>query len=202
MLIPLIFKNNDTDDRKTKIGKVNSILARMIYSFTLSKKVGILEGYGNEMSIKSTAVGNFDTVITFNKGAFSVYGGIVLIEQDTEWTIPNVTNGSIGVEINLNEEPGYEVCFYAGDNPPASRDNLQDNETQGVYYFEIYRYSVTGGTFTQLSKTTQKIKSNANLGDILDGTIAVPKANVIVPSATTSNSVSFYVGENLVKLEW
>lgn len=203
MIIPLIFKNNDTESVKTKIGKVSSKLARMIYSFTLGGKIGILKDYGGECSIKQSVVGNLGTTtVTFNKGALSVYGGIIYIEQDTTLEVPNETNGSIGVVIDLSANAGLEAVFYAGANPPSYSDNLQNNESNGKYYFELYKYTVAGTTFTVTSTTNKFIYSNSYLGNVIEGNQAVPKASRVEASASTSNSVSFYVGENLVRLEW
>ena len=202
-LIPLIFKNNDTENVKTKIGKVSSKLARMIYSFTLSNKVGILKGYGGECSIFNKVVGGLGkTTITFNKGALSVYGGIVLIEQGTELEVPNVTNGSIGVYIDLTKGAGEEVSFKAGLDTPTDSDDLQANETTGKYYFELYKYSVSGTTCTITETTDKFIESNQYFGNVINGTQSVPKASKIVPSATSENSVSFYLGDNVVRMEW
>lgn len=203
MLRPLIFKNNDTETVKTKIGKVSSQLARMIYSFTLSGKVGILKDYGSECSIAQSVVGGLGkTTVTLNKGAVSIYGGIIYIEPNTTIEVPNVTNGSIGIYVDLSENAGKEAVFKAGENPPTDTDDLQANETTGKYYFELYKYSVSGSTFSTTSKTDKYIYSNKYLGDVIEGSQPVPKANQIVPSATTSNSVSFYIGEKLVKMEW
>jgi hypothetical protein len=200
MLVGLTFKNNDTEQVKTKIGKVSSSLQRMINSYFFSDKVGILKGYANECSIFNQVVGTLGkTTITFNKGALSIYGGVVLIEQGTTLEIPNVANGSIGVYVDLSQEAGKEVSFYAGANPPTDADNLQDNEITGKYYFELYEYSVSGTTFTITSKTDKFIVENE---DFTSGETAVAKANKIVPSETTNNSVSFYLGENIVRLEW
>lgn len=206
MLIPLIFKNNDTEEQKTKIGKVSSKLARMIYSQNLSGKVGIFKGYGNELSFPQPAVGSPNTTITFNKGALSVYGGIVYVEQGTTLAVPNVANGSIGVYIDLTQEAGNEVSFYAGDNPPTDEDNLQDNETTGKYYFELYKYNVSGTTFRTTSKTEKFIESQSEITDkfnkILDGTRSVPRASKVDAFQTSDNSVSFYVGDNYIYMEW
>lgn len=203
MLRALIFKNNDTPENPTKIGKVSSALQRMIYSFTMSGKVGILKGYGNECSIKQSNVSELGTTaVTFNKGAVVVYGGICLLEQDTVLNVPNVANGSIGVLVDLSKEAGQEVELYAGDSPSAKKDNLQDKENDGVYYFELYKYSVTGVQFSAISKTNEFIQPNENLSKILDGSLPVPKASQIVPVASGVDYLTFYVGTNLVRLEW
>lgn len=209
-LIGIIFKNDDkpaTQDKPaelSKTGRVSSELGRMIYSFTLSDKVGILKDYGNEISIKGNSIPSERgiTEVTFNKGAVSIYGGIGIVEQDTILEVPNVSNGSIGILVDLGAEAGKEMIFYAGDSPSPKRDNLQDNEKDGIYYFELYKYSVTGSQFSIISKTNQFIRPNSALASVLDGTTSVPKANQIVPSSVEDNSISFYVGSHLVKLEW
>lgn len=205
MLIPLIFKNNDTEAVKTKIGKVSAKLQRLINSYLFIDKVGILDGYGNNCNIQlPVVVGTLGkTTITFDKGALSIYGGVVYIEQGTTLEIPNVTNGSIGIYVDLSNnpgnEPGFEVSFYAGDNPPTDTDNLQDNEVTGKYYFELYKYSTAGNNFEILKKTNKIIKTAV---DYSNENNSVAKANKIVPSATTDNSVSFYIGDNVIRLEW
>ena len=40
MLIPLIFKNNDTDQTKTKIGKITPALERAMRSYSFANKTG------------------------------------------------------------------------------------------------------------------------------------------------------------------
>ena len=198
-LIPMIFKNNDTVETKTKIGRVTSTMQRMINSFLFSGKVGILKGYANECSIASSIGGASTTTITFNQGALSIYGGVILIEQGTILEVPNVANGSIGIYVDLSRGAGNEATFYAGANAPTDADNLQDNEVAGKYYFELYKYSVTGTTFTQTQKTDKFINENEDYGS---GEKAVAKANQIVPSSVGLNSVSFYVGDNVIRMEW
>ena len=207
MIIPLIFKNNDTETQKTKIGKVSSKLARMIYAQNLSGKVGIFKGYGNECSIYQSVVGSLGkTTITFNKGAISIYGGIVYIEQGTTLEVPNETNGSIGIYVDLSQEAGNEVSFYAGGNPPTDVDNLQDNETTGKYYFELYKYSVSGTTFKTISKTDKIIEPQSDLTDklnkIVEGTNPVPRASKVDAIINSDNSIGFYVGDNYIVMEW
>lgn len=206
-LIPLIFKNNDTENIKTKIGKVSSKLARMIYSHNLTGKVGILKSYGNECNISNQVVGSLGkTTITFDKGALSVYGGIVYIEQGTTLEIPNVSNGSIGVYVDLTQQAGNEVSFYAGNDVPTDKDNLQNNENSGKYYFELYTYTVSGTSFTILSKTDLFIKPQSEITEslerILDSTNAVPRASRLDAVSQTENSVSFYIDNNLIRMEW
>lgn len=167
MLIPLIFKNNDTDEIKTKIGKVTPVLARALYAYGLSGKTGILKDYASECSITKpidyTSSPNYAR-LTFNKGILSICGGIIFIEQGTEFIVDgvygipvgnNVASGSLGIKVDLSKLEGEEVSFFYKTGSLIQND-LQENEIDGVYEFEIYKYSIVNGVLTLTQKNEEE----------------------------------------------
>lgn len=175
MLIPITFKN---DSASSKTGKTTPVIERFKNAYSFSKKVGIFEGYGKNCSALSTTIsantdGTFS--VKFNKGAIGIYGGIGVIEQGTTLNIPNtISSGSLGVKINLSNPAGTEMQFYAKSlNDALVQDNLQENETSGVYEFEIYKYSISGSvmTLTNGANFNNRIYSNQDYIDILFGKI-------------------------------
>lgn len=165
MLIPVTFKNNDTETVKTKVGKVSTQTARMLYANTFSDKVGIVKGYKKddnteELSIiGATPVGD-EMMLTFNKGAVSIYGGIGIIEQGTTVNVPqNITDYSFGIVVNLGNQAGSEMKFYCKPSGELRQDDLQINDVDGVYEFELFKITTTASTANTSSKTTKYIYS-------------------------------------------
>lgn len=175
-LKPKTFKNNDTAERKTKIGKITPVDARLFNAFGLSKKVGVFKGYGGDCrAINTMVTANNDNTysIILNKGAICIYGGIAIIEQGTTITVPNTySNGSFGVRVNLQNSAGAEMQFYYKSQSEALIQNdLQEDEVSGIYEFELYKYSISGSilTLTQGSNFNDVILSNEEQFNILIG---------------------------------
>jgi len=166
-LIPVTFKHSSDEDKK-KSGKVSPITARMLYANTFSGKVGIVKGYKRDESTDELSIGYDDTATTsstfrliFNKGAVSIYGGIGIIEQGTFYDIPKgLSNYSFGIRIDLTKTAGSEMEFYY---KPASEDlvqqDLQINDSNGVYEFELCKITTTGAIPTVSEKTESYIAS-------------------------------------------
>lgn len=170
MLIPITFKNNDTLTEKTKIGKTTPAQARLMNSYGLSRQVGIFHNYGGDCLAKSMSIGaNADNSFTvyLNKGAVSIYGGIAIIEENTPVNIKNnITNGSFGIKVNLNNTAGSEMTFYTkSQNDALDKNDLQGDETGGIYEFELYKYSISGSnlTLTEGADLNKKIYTNQQL---------------------------------------
>lgn len=212
MLIPLIFKNNDTDSVKTKIGKVTPNMSRLLYAYSLRGKTGILKDYASECSI-TIPVDYASNIgygrVTFNKGVLSVCGGIVYIEQGTTFDIPvtsDMQNASLGVRVDLSRDAGNEVEFFYKTGSLTQND-LQDNETSGVYEFDIYKFNVTSGLITLTQKTDKVCTSIDQLiEDLETGVVKVKeaeKATKIIYSSTAptsapnENELIIYVGSTL-----
>lgn len=152
-LKPKTFKNNDTAERKTKIGKITPADARLFNAYELSKKVGIFSGYGgNCTAINTTITANADNTysIVLNKGAIGIYGGIGIIEQGTSINIPSsITQGSFGVRVNLQNSAGAEMQFYyKAQSEALVQNDLNADEVSGIYEFELYKYSISGSVMT------------------------------------------------------
>ena len=166
MLIPITFKNNDTAGAKTKVGKITPANARLLNSFSLLKKVGIFDGYGGNCTAISTTISaetdNTYTIV-LNKGAFSIYGGVGVIEQGTSVNIKNTyTSGSFGIKVNLQQSAGNEVSFYYKPQSEALvKNDLQADEVSGVYEFELYKYTISG--------SVMRLTDGANLKDYIVG---------------------------------
>lgn len=165
MLIPLTFKNNDTESVKTKIGKITTQSARMMYDNTFSKEVGIISNYKKDDLTESCSIASTETIgnnirLTFNKGAVNIYGGLGVIEQGTTFDIPKTTdiaNGSLGIKVNLSHQAGSEMMFYYKDNQTLQQDNILIDEQAGVYELELYKFSLSGGIFTLGDRNTTQI---------------------------------------------
>lgn len=184
--IGLIFNNNDKKEIRnsegeitqeaiiTKIGKVPPNMARALYAYGLSKKTGIFKGYGNECSItaQTTYTSGYDkATVIFDKGLISICGGIIYMEQGTECVIDitsSMANASLGLKVDLSKPEGEEVSFFvkAGN---LEKDDLQANDTTGVYEFEIYKINIVANTSLSLgAKTTEYVDS---VNDALDAII-------------------------------
>ena len=165
MLIPLTFKNNDTTSVKTKIGKITPQSARMMYSNSFSKEVGIIENYKKDNETESCSIASTETIgnntrITFNKGAVIIYGGIGVIEQGTIFDIPRTTdivNGSLGIKIDLSKSAGSEMEFYYKSSQTLQQDNILLNEQTGIYELELYKFSISGGVFSLGDRNANQI---------------------------------------------
>lgn len=220
MLIPITFKNNDkpavTNEAGeitkqaivTKIGKVTPAIARMIYANALSTETGIIQEY-KSANASSCSIATYETVgnkirVTFNKGAFSIYGGIGIIESGTTFDIDksvDISNGSLGVRVNLGNEAGEEMSFYAKDANTLQKDNLLLNEQNGIYDFELYKFTLTNGVFVLGTKNTTDIviPNNNLLDDIISGEQQVGRLKT---SKITANSIEFRVGDNTIYMRW
>lgn len=207
MLIPLIFKNNDTESLSTKIGKVPPNMARALYSFGLVKKTGILKDYASECSITAPIDYNSNVGyarVTFNKGLISVCGGIIYIEQGTTFDIPvtsDMQNASLGVRIDLSRDAGNEVNFFYKTGSLIQND-LQANEVDGMYEFEIYKFNVSGGLLTLTYKTTETCASvESVLAGVANGDYPV-LANALAytstaPTEASEKGIKVFVGSTL-----
>ena len=170
MLVPVTFKNNDTETIKTKIGKVSQQKARLIYCNALAKQVGIIENYKNTSGAESCSIINPNNIsksqdgtkfiVKFNKGAVSIYGGIGVIEQGTEFEVANVntSKGSLGIRVDLSKSAGEEMVFYAK-TTALDKDNLLVDEQGGAYDLELYTYSITNGSMVLTKSNTPVIKN-------------------------------------------
>lgn len=188
MLVPVTFKNNDTATEKFKTGKVSTQTARMLYANTFSGKVGIVKGYKKDKNTDELSLiggqkeqGGSMWRLKFNKGAVSIYGGVGIIEQDTftDFIVPNnITNYSFGIKVDLGETGQQQMNFYCKPSSEALvQQDLQINDVDGIYEFELFKITTTGENPTTSSKTDKYIlsvsdylkKVGFNGDNILDG---------------------------------
>lgn len=138
-----------------------------LYSMLLSKETGIWNMFEK---CDVTAPIDYDTTagfatIKFNKGAISVNGRALFIDQNTEFKVPltATSTGSIGVRIDLSKPVTEQYEFYSKTTQSLVQEDLNDNRL-GKYEFEIFKYTSTGGSIT-LSKQQNYIEP---LSEILD----------------------------------
>lgn len=207
-LIPVTFKNNDTAEVKTKVGKLNTRQARMLFSNFTTKKSGIFKNYRKDSVTEPLTISGTETVgnnisIVFNKGAVSICGGIGIVEQGTRFEIDkntNYTNGSLGIKVDLSKPAGSEMTFYAKNGDTLQTDDLLIQETTGVYELELYKFTLVNGVFTIGARKVNEIIDAVYefAGD--DGVVA--KANELVPLSDESGYLSFKVGNHTIGMWW
>lgn len=214
-LIGLVVKNNDTEAVKTKIGKITPALARLFYAISFVKRTGIINGYygisgaGTECDIIGTSITYSGGYVRFkfNKGAFSVCGACGVIEQGTDFKVgstlgipvgSNTSTGSMGIKVDLSQPAGSEVSFYYKNSGSLTHDNLLNNETDGIYEFELYKYTISSGVITFTSKTSELIIGLDTLCDnMLDGTFQ-PKIAQSIKIVSTAPTASPEVGTLII----
>lgn len=136
-----------------------------LYSMLLSKETGIWNKFDK---CDVTAPIDYDTTagfatIKFNKGAISVCGRVLFIDQNTEFKVPLTATqtGSIGVRINLSKPVTEQYEFYSKTTQSLVQEDLNDNRL-GKYEFEIFKYTSTGGSIT-LNKQENYIESSSEV---------------------------------------
>lgn len=195
-VIPVDYKNDDTEQRKSRTGKVTPVFARARNSYEIYsqrgidgayKKAGILKDYGQECTAthyETTGVSQ----ITFGKGIVVVYGGYIYIEDGTmldgDLPLTPNTSGYIGLRVNLNNSAGQEVkLIYSNDAP--KKNNLIVNET-GEYDFVLYNYAVgSDGSITTFEKTNEYCYGIEQVVEMLR------QGEIVVKNTEIAQSVQF-----------
>ena len=129
------------------------------YNFLVGKN-GILKGVRE--NAKAT---NNSNKITFQAGYVAIYGRLILIEKDTNITIPLTQNakGYVVVSVNLALN-NVELTYKEGSTnyPNLTQENLISNSS-GVYELAICAYSKTTTSLTLDSNfTPEYINQKAN----------------------------------------
>lgn len=177
MLIPINYKNNDTPEVKTKIGKMQPFMSRAIMSYLLETKTGIFRDYDDEFTITepidyTSRVGY--ARVTINSGLLAICGGLVYNEDETTFDIPileDTTTGSFGVKVDLGQPAGSEVSFYYDTSGTLTQQDLQTNEISGVYMLELYPYVISEGILTFSSRITPLIVPIKDLFSVVTANI-------------------------------
>lgn len=94
--------------------------------------------------------------LSFNLGAFLIYGRMVMIEGGTIFSVPltSTSIGSIGIRVNLSLAAGAEAQLYSKLTQTLSQNNLLNNPVSGIYELELYRYSSNGSTLSLMRSPT------------------------------------------------
>lgn len=206
-LIPLIFNNNDTDTIKTKIGKVPAMMGRAMNAYSFYNKCGIFKNYGKDCKPSIIEQKIQSSTISIGKGIVSVYGGVMLIEDNTPFSFSHEAGetGYIVVSVDLSKDAGLEAQLVAKKSG-INNDNLQANETSGKFDFILYKYVVGNdgrlstieyyNQFTQTSGTPSFIYDmNAVVADlenkILLAKEEVSNGNIIAKQAEKAQKIIY-----------
>ena len=178
--------------------KVPTFLDGAINAMALYKQTGIINKFDKctvTAPIDYTTTG-YGT-ITFNDGAIVICGRVVYIEAGTTLAIPITTTagGSIGVKVDLNQNAGSQVAFYSKTTQTLTQQDLNENKTDGIYEFEIFKYTSNGTTLVLTYQTASVFDANETIIDgIIDGTLKVGSAenaeNAILNNDTTYSALT------------
>lgn len=131
-----------------------AIIDALLNSYSCSNKTGIFKGYGDNCDI-NTGISYNDSkaTVTFKKGALMICGRVCYIQAGDTLEIPltATTTGYFGVKVDLSksvasDELQYE--FFSSTTAPTAKNDLLNKETDGVYYFSIYKYTSNGSALT------------------------------------------------------
>lgn len=155
--------------------KIPAFLDGAINAMALYKQTGIINKFDKctvTAPIDYTTTG-YGT-ITFNDGAIVICGRVVYIEAGTTLAIPITTTagGSIGVKVDLNQNAGSQVAFYSKTTQTLTQQDLNENRADGIYEFEIFKYTSNGTTLTLTYQTASVFDSNEiNINNIIDANL-------------------------------
>lgn len=189
--------------------KVPAFIDGAINTMILYKKTGICDLF-NACTV--TAPIDYTTTgygtITFNDGLIMIYGRGIYIEAGTELAIPitSTSAGSIGVKVDLNQNAGSQVVFYSKTTQTLTQQDLNENKTDGIYEFEIFKYTSNGTTLTLTYQSNSVLESNETiLSGIFDGTYSVKNSeNAILKQdgtyegLTKDSSGILYAGDLII----
>lgn len=156
--------------------KVPAFLDGAINTMTLAKKTGIINLFSKctvTAPIDYTVTG-YGT-ITFNDGAIVICGRVIYIEAGTTLAVPITTTagGSIGVKVDLNQNAGSQVTFYSKTTQILTQQDLNTNKTNGVYEFEIFKYTSNGTTLVLSYQSASVFDTNENIfADIFNANLS------------------------------
>lgn len=142
----------------SKKGKITPAQHAQVNAWCLAKKTGILDCLG-----KCTAKANSYTVIdgvanvVFNSGYVVICGRLVECEEGTTVAVNAPTTGTVSGRIlivfNLGGAGEEEFKVIARQGTSAlKQEDLNTKSKDGVYEFELYRYTATYSSIT-LSRT-------------------------------------------------
>lgn len=146
--------------------KIPAFLDGAINAMALYKQTGIINKFDKctvTAPIDYTTTG-YGT-ITFNDGAIVVCGRVVYIEAGTTLAVPITTTagGSIGVKVDLNQNAGSQVAFYSKTTQTLTQQDLNENKTDGIYEFEIFKYTSNGTTLVLTYQTASIFDANETI---------------------------------------
>lgn len=169
--------------------KIPAFLDGAINAMALYKQTGIINKFDKctvTAPIDYTTTG-YGT-ITFNDGAIVICGRVIYIEAGTTLAIPITTTagGSIGVKVDLNQNAGSQVAFYSKTTQTLTQQDLNENKTDGIYEFEIFKYTSNGTTLTLTYQTASVFDANE---DILK--IVYPVGSIYISVVSTNPTTLF-----------
>ena len=159
MLIPITFKADEASDSKK--GKIRAEDLSALFAFCLPwEKTGVLDTL-KKCEAYGVSVSNGEASFYLHSGYVAVCGRLIYIEDATQVhiTLPmsGTVRGSFGIKVDLSQVTDQEVVFYYKEAGTLTRNDLNENATDGVYEFELYKYDATQSTFSLSTKTSEII---------------------------------------------
>ena len=187
-----------------------AIIDAILNAYSNNKRTGIFKDYADECDINSgISYDSTTATVTFKKGALMICGRVCYIRAGETLVLPltATTTGSIWVKVDLSKSiASSEVQFELGTSTttPTNKDDLLNNETDGVYYFIIYKYTSNGSTIELTKNTAEYVEPIEEvLSGLEDGTVQ-PKisqslkfVSVAPTSAPDENTLIVYIGSSL-----
>lgn len=196
-IIGIHCNNNDTEEVRSKIGRIPPFVDGMLNSFSIRERTGIFDFSGDCSTNGQLDYSTGYVTITFLEGFGIVCGRGFYIEEGTTLQIPltDTATGSIGVKVDLSQNPGSEISLYSKTSQTLTQNDLLENRTTGVYEFEIYRYTVASNVFTLGTKTLEIIQDNKTEFDNLN----TNKANKNATAMSSENILAWQTLLGLLK---